>query len=185
MRILVDGVTIECSIGNITAQADMDAIVNPAAPGLVPGAGVSGAIHSKAGPELYQECLAHAPLNPGQAIITSACRLPNKKVIHCLPPAGSCNRSVALLEKCYLQSLLLADEHGLTSVAFPSLFSGSLGTPPVSAAAIALRAVRKAAPLLRNVRRVCFVLFDRHTFLHYRNLMAANPESVIHTTITG
>ena len=125
-----------------------------------------------------------SPSTPDRQLLLQLARLPNKKVIHCLPPAGSCNRSVALLEKCYLQSPLLTDEHGLTSVAFPPV----LGFPGHAAGKCGGHCPARgaqAAPLLRNVRRVRFVLFDRHTFLHYRNLMAANPESVIHTTITG
>ena len=123
MRILVDGVTIECSIGNITAQADMDAIVNPAAPGLVPGAGVSGAIHSKAGPELYQECLAHAPLTPDRQLLLQLAGCPTKG--HSLPAArGSCNRSVALLEKCYPVAVA-GRRTRLDLGGISSLFSGS------------------------------------------------------------
>jgi O-acetyl-ADP-ribose deacetylase (regulator of RNase III) len=185
MRILIDGIAVECSIGNITAQQDISAIVNPAGPGLAPGPGVTGAIHAKAGSGLYQECMVYAPLMTGKAIITGGHLLPNKHVIHCLPPAKKSPQAVRQLEQCYINSLLLADEHQLHSVAFPSLISGSLGNPPISTAAIALGAIRTTAPLLRFVRRIRFVLFDRQIFLQYRNLLAANPESVMQNRITG
>ncbi len=185
MRLLIDGIALDCSIGNLTAQQDISAIVNPANPCLTPGPGVSGAIHSKAGPGLYQECIRHAPLRPGKAVITSAYLLPNKYVIHCLPPSPRSEQAAKLLEQCYIQALLLAEEHSLDSIAFPSLMSGSLGKPPVSTTALALSAVGKIAPLLRHVRRVRFVLFDRQTFIHYRNLMSANPESIIQSQISG
>jgi|SRR5690554_255813 len=177
MRIFIDGVAVEANIGSITAQLGITAIVNPADSGLAPGAGICGAIHSKAGPELYQECLGHAPLHPSKVVITSGHRLPNKYIIHCLPPTSRSRQAVQQLEKCYINSLLLAEEQRIDSVAFPSLYSGSLGTPPVSSTAIALGAVRKAAPLLSSVRRIRFVLFNRQIFIHYRNLMAANSES--------
>jgi O-acetyl-ADP-ribose deacetylase (regulator of RNase III) len=157
----------------------MCAIVNPATPGLAPGPGISGAIHAKAGADLYQECIRHAPLRPGKAVITSAYLLPNKKVIHCLPPGLNSEQAARQLEQCYIQTLLLADEHNLNSIAFPSLVPGSLGKPPVSTAALAIGAVRKIAPVLRHIRRIRFVLFDRQAFMQYRNLMAAHPESII------
>lgn len=179
MRIMIDGIIVECCIGNITAQQDIAALVNPAGPGLAPGPGVSGAIHSKAGPDLYQECIAHAPLTPGKAIITSGHRLPNRYVIHCLPPTGRTALSVKQLEQCYSRALLIAEEHGLHSVAFPAFASGSLGNPPINAAAVAIRAVRHTVPILRSVKLVRFVLFDRQAFTHYRNLLAASPESIL------
>jgi len=146
---------------------------------------VSGAIHSKAGSGLYQECIRYAPLRPGKAVITSGCLLPNKHVIHCLPPSLRSDQAARQLEQCYFKTLILADEHNVDSIAFPSLFSGSLGSPPVSTAAIALGAIRKIAPSLRNIRRIRFILFDRHVFMQYRNLMAANPESIIQSKVIG
>lgn len=185
MRILIDGIAVECSIGNITSQQDIGAIVNPAGPGLAPGSGVSGAIHGKAGSGLYQECIAHAPLRSGGVVITSGYLLPNKYVIHCLPPTGRSEQAARQLEQCYIKALILADEHHIDSVAFPSLLSGTLASPPISTAAVALGAVRKIAPLLKNVRRIRFVLFDRHVFMQYRNLMAASPESIALSRIIG
>lgn len=185
MRILIDGIVVECSLGNITAQQDISAIANPAGPGLAPGPGVSGAIHAKAGSGLYQECISHAPLMPGKALITSGHLLPNKYVVHCLPPSGKGDQAVRQLEQCYINALMAADEHGISSIAFPSLISGTLGTPPVSTAGIALGAVRIAAPVLKNVRRIRFVLFDRLIFMQYRNLLAACPECIVQNKSIG
>ena len=185
MRIMIDGIVVESSIGNIAAQQDLAAIVNPAGPGLAPGPGVTGVIHAKAGSDLYQECIPYAPLRPGKAIVTSGYLLPNKHVIHCLPPNGKTEQNAQQLEQCYFNALMLADELGLHSIAFPSLASGSFGSPPISSAAIALGAVRNTARMLRSVRRVRFVLFDRQMFMQYRNLMAANPESVLQSRFTG
>jgi O-acetyl-ADP-ribose deacetylase (regulator of RNase III) len=185
MRIMIDGIVVECSIGNITAQQDIAAIVNPASPGLAPGPGVSGVIHAKAGSDLYQECIPYAPLRPGKAVVTSGYLLPNKHVIHCLPPTNKTEQGAQQLEQCYFNALMLADELELHSVAFPSLATGSFGNPPISSAALALGTVRNTARLLRRVRRVHFVLFDRQVFMQYRNLMAANPESVLQSKFIG
>jgi len=185
MRILIDGIAVECSIGDIAAQQDIGAIVIPAGPGLVPGPGVSGAVHGKAGSELYQECIALAPIMTGKVIITSGYHLPNTHVIHCRPPSRKDEQSVRQLEQCYMNALLLADEHQLKSVAFPSLVPGSLGTPPISGAAMALKAIRNASNLLQNVRLIRFVLFDRQVLIQYRNLLAANPESILQQKYIG
>lgn len=185
MRILIDGIVVQCCIGNITAQQDICAIVNPASPGFNSGAGVSAAIYAKAGPELQQECMSRACSSPGTAFLTPGHRLPNKYVLHCLPPQGRGEQAARQLEKCYLSALHQADEKAISSIAFPTLVSGSLGNPPVSTAAIALGAVRKSAALLRNIRHIRFVLFERNAFTQYRNLMAANPESVIENRSIG
>lgn len=82
----IKGVTIECVQGDITRQEGFDAVVNAANAELRPGGGVSGAIHRAAGPGLAEECRPLAPIKPGQAVITSAHKLPNRFVIHCLGP---------------------------------------------------------------------------------------------------
>lgn len=185
MRILIDGIVVQCCIGNITAQQDICAIVNPAGSGLTPGPGVSVAIHAKAGPELHQECITRTPVTPGMTFLTPGFLLPNKYVLHCLPPQGRGELAARQLEQCYTKVLLLADEKEISSIAFPSLVPGSVGSPPISTAAIALGAVRRTAPHLRYVHRIRFVLFDRNVFIQYRNLLAANPESTLEAKITG
>jgi len=82
-------IQIECVQGDITHQPDVDAIVNAANAELLPGGGVSGAIHRAAGPRLAQACQPLAPIQPGQAVLTPAFDLPNRAVIHCLGPVYS------------------------------------------------------------------------------------------------
>ena len=107
--------------GDITTF-DVDAIVNAANSTLLGGAGVDGAIHRAAGPELEAECRPLAPIRPGEAVITGAHRLPNRHVIHCLGPVyGRDEPSAELLASCYRNALRLAEQHGLGSIAFPAI----------------------------------------------------------------
>ena len=156
----VGRLTLECVQGNIADQPGIDAAVNAANAQLLPGAGVAGAIHRAAGPGLAEECRPLAPIAPGEAVITGAHRLPNRHVIHCLGPVyGRDQPSDALLASCYRNALRLADERGLTSVAFPAISTGVFGYPLDAAAEVALGAVLKEAPALSSVRLVRFVLF--------------------------
>ncbi len=162
MRFLrVGGVTIELTVGDIAAQDGFDAVVNAANAQLRSGAGVAGALHRAAGPELAREGAALAPIRPGQAVITGGYALPNRHVIHCLGPVyGRDVPSDRLLASCYSEALRLAEEHGLESIAFPAISTGVFGYPIDEAARVALRTVLDAAPGLRSVRRVRFVLYD-------------------------
>jgi O-acetyl-ADP-ribose deacetylase (regulator of RNase III) len=155
----IDGVTIECFIGDIARQVGFDAIVNAANADLLPGGGVSGTIHQAAGPELAAECRSLAPIKPGHAVITGGHGLPNRYVIHCLGPVyGVDEPSAALLGGCYRNALRLADELELVSVAFPAISTGVFGYPMDEAAEVALAAVAAAAGSLKSVRVVRFVL---------------------------
>ena len=117
-----NGLTIECRQGDITAQPDIDIIVNAANAELRPGGGVAGAIHRAAGPGLDEECRPLAPIQPGQAVITSAHNLPNQWVVHCLGPVfGRDEPADELLSSCYRNALLLADEKASLSIAFPAI----------------------------------------------------------------
>ncbi|PSL04676.1 O-acetyl-ADP-ribose deacetylase (regulator of RNase III) [Haloactinopolyspora alba] len=156
------GVTVELTVGDITAQPDADAVVNAANAQLRTGGGVAGAIHRAAGPGLADECAPLAPISPGQAVITGAHGLPNRHVIHCLGPVyGSDEPSAELLASCYRTALRLADEADLGVVAFPAISTGVFGYPVRDAAAVALRTVARAAPDLTSVSTVRFVLFDQ------------------------
>lgn len=168
------GVDIECVRGDITRQADVDAVVNAANAELRPGGGVAGAVHRAAGPELDAECRAQAPIEPGEAVITGGHGLPNRHVIHCLGPVyGRDTPSDRLLRACYCNALALADGHGLTSVAFPAISTGAFGYPMDEAARVALEAVRDTAPGLKSVARVRFVLSsERDLEIHRRALEA-------------
>lgn len=156
-----EGVRIELFQGDITAQSEFDAIVNAANAHLVSGGGVAGAIHRAAGPGLAEECRPLAPIRPGKCVLTSGHELPNPWVLHCLGPVyGVDHPEPDLLAACYRNALHLADERGLTAVAFPALSTGVFGYPMEAAADVALRTVLHTADHLRAVRRVGFVLFD-------------------------
>ena len=164
----VNGVAFECVGGDIASQPDFAAVVNAANAELMPGGGVAGALHRAAGPGLAEECRPLAPIRPGEAVITGAHKLPNGFVIHTLGPVyGADHPEAALLARCYRNSLTLADERGIESVAFPALSTGAFGYPLQEAADIALRTVADAAGELKSVRRIRFVLFsDRELEAH-------------------
>ena len=156
-KVQLHGVTIECVQGDITRQADVDAIVNAANAQLRPGGGVAGAIHRAAGPGLDAQCRPIAPIKPGQAVMTGACNLPNKHVIHCLGPVyGYDEPSAELLASCYRNALRLADEAGLASIAFPAISTGIFGYPIDEAAQVAMQAVVGELPRLSHLKLVRF-----------------------------
>ncbi|MDG5768150.1 macro domain-containing protein [Balneolales bacterium ANBcel1] len=161
-------VTLECLEGDITRQGDLDAVVNAANAELRPGGGVAGAIHRAAGPELEEACRPHAPIKPGEAIITSAFGLPNKKIIHCLGPVYNIDRpSDQLLAQCYRNSLMLADREKMTSIGFPAVSTGAFGYPLDEAAEVAAYAIHDTMRHLGNIKLVRMVLFspsDRELF---------------------
>ncbi len=157
----IGDVTIECVKGDIIRQDGFDAVVNAANAELRIGGGVAGAIHRAAGPELEKECRPLAPIKPGQAVITSGQKMINPYIIHCLGPVyGMDEPSDKLLADCYRNALRLADEKGLTSVAFPALSTGAFGYPMEPAAEVAMKTVVEEAPNLKNVRRIRFVLIS-------------------------
>lgn len=161
MEVVTGGVRIECIIGDIANQPDVDAVVNAANAELRIGGGVAGALHRAAGPGLEQECRPLAPIEPGEAVITGAHDLPNEFVIHCLGPVYGVDKPEAdLLASCYVNALLLADEEGISSIAFPAISTGAFGYPMETAARIAIDTVIEQAEGLSSVRHIRFVLFD-------------------------
>jgi len=171
-------VTVECRVGNIAAQHDVDAVVNAANAELRTGGGVAGAIHRAAGPGLAEEARPMAPIRPGMAVVTSAHRLPNDWVIHCLGPVyGRDEPADELLRSCYREALSRAEEKGAGSVAFPAISTGAFGYPLEDAARIAMAAVTEEVWGLSSVRRIRFVLFDRRALdAHVRALEAIAGE---------
>ncbi len=154
------GVTLELVIGDITNQDDFAAIVNAANAQLRIGGGVAGAIHRAAGPGLEEETRPLAPIEPGEAVITSGQELPNPHVIHCLGPVyGRDEPADELLASCYREALGLAEDHALTSIAFPALSTGAFGYPMEEAAEVALGTVLEAMDGLDHVERIRFVLY--------------------------
>lgn len=156
-----NGVRLELVTGDITKQADFDAVVNAANAQLRIGGGVAGAIHRAAGPGLEEETRPLAPIAPGEAVITSGHDLPNPHVIHCLGPVyGRDEPADELLASCYRQALRLAEENGLESIAFPALSTGAFGYPMAEAARVALETVLDRMQELDSVARIRFVLYD-------------------------
>jgi O-acetyl-ADP-ribose deacetylase len=160
-------VTLECLEGDITEQEDIDVIVNAANAQLMPGGGVAGAIHARAGPALAAECEALAPIKPGQAVITGAHGLSNKYVIHCLGPIYGIDKpEQKLLASCYRSALNLAETFRVTSIAFPAISTGIFGYPLREASQISLSTVRdfNAYNALKLVRFVLWRAEDVKLF---------------------
>ena len=172
MKRETNSVEVECIQGDITTQGDVAAIVNAANAELLSGGGVAGAIHRAAGPGLERESRKLAPIMPGQAVITGAHDLPNRYVIHTLGPVyGQDHPEAELLASCYRNSLALAEENGIASIAFPAISTGIFGYPVEEAADVALRTVVEEMEKLANLRLVRFVLFgERDLEVHERVL---------------
>ncbi len=171
MRIQVGFLTIECLVGDIAHQPDIDVIVNAANAQLAPGGGVAGAVHSAAGPGLYEECQPLAPIAPGQAVCTGAHDLPNTWVVHCLGPVyGVDEPAPDLLRACYRRAVRLADEQGARTIAFPAISTGAFGYPFDAAAEIAVGAVA-ATPQLNSIQVMRFVLFDERSLRAFERAM--------------
>ena len=169
----VNGVKIEVVQGDITAQDDVEAIVNAANAELESGGGVAGAIHDAAGPSLVEESRPLAPIEPGEAVVTGAYDLPNRYVIHTLGPVyGSDEPEDELLADCYRNSLALAEEHGLGSIAFPALSTGAFGYPVEEATEVALQTVLENSGELQNVRLIRFVLFSEEDAEVYERVLS-------------
>ncbi|GAB4107661.1 macro domain-containing protein [Echinicola sediminis] len=159
--------------GDITAQPDMDVIVNAANAQLRVGGGVAGAIHRAAGPALEKEAVPLGPIKPGEAVMTKAYNLPNKHVIHCLGPVyGQDKPEDKLLGDCYRNALKLADKEGLESIAFPAISTGIFGYPIKEAAEVAYRAIMEVVPGLKAVKEICFVLFGAHDFQVHEEVLS-------------
>lgn len=158
---------------------DVDAVVNAANAGLAGGAGVDGAIHAAGGPEIMAECRAivarQGRLATGDAVATTAGRLPARIVVHTVGPIWSGRDPEGQdeqLASCYRRSLDVAVEHGCRSVAFPSISTGLYGFPPDRAAGVALAAVRgwvAAAPPDGSVELVVFACFSDADLARYRS----------------
>lgn len=159
--------------GDIT-QLEVDAIVNAANRSLLGGGGVDGAIHRAGGPAILAECKAIGGCDTGEAVITTAGRMPAKHVIHTVGPIwrGGHRGEEDLLQNCYWNSLSLAEEHELESIAFPNISTGVYGFPKESAAEIAVETVRQFLETeAETLKEVIFVCFDRENWELYNRIL--------------
>ncbi len=166
--------SVELIQGDITKQK-VDAIVNAANTTLLGGGGVDGAIHRAAGSELLEECRKLGGCPTGQAKITKGYKLPAKYVIHTVGPVWNEGRhgEDELLRNCYKNSLRLAAEHGIKTVAFPSISTGAYRFPIDRACEIAVETVKESLKDLRGIEKVIFVCFSDHDTEVYRKTLAS------------
>jgi len=168
MQMMVGRTKLELVEGDITQQ-DTEAIVNAANPSLLGGGGVDGAIHRAGGPQILDECRKIGGCPPGEARITTGGRLKAKFVIHTVGPIyhGGQRGEAQVLANAYRNSLALASQHGIQSVAFPSLSTGAYGYPIELAAPIALRTVMDYLREHPEIALVRFMLYGRSAYVAY------------------
>lgn len=163
---------IEIILGDITQQK-VDAIVNAANTSLLGGGGVDGAIHRAAGPRLLEECRMLQGCNIGSAKITGGYNLPAAHVIHTVGPIwrGGNHNEDRLLADCYRNSLRLAHEYKLCSVAFPSISTGVYGFPVERASPIAISEILLHLEQNQCPEKIIMVCFDVDTYDAYRKAL--------------
>lgn len=175
---------IEVRQGDITRLA-VDAIVNAANTSLLGGGGVDGAIHRAAGPALLEECRKIGGCPTGEARITKGYNLPARWVIHTVGPVwqGGQRREDDLLAGCYCNSLALARQNGVKTIAFPSISTGAYGFPIERACRIAVAQTKGFLEENTAIEKVIFVCFSRNDYDTYESavreiLGEANPPSI-------
>lgn len=167
---------IEIIKGDITRQS-VDAIVNAANSSLMGGGGVDGAIHRAGGPAILEECrriiARQGSCRPGQAVITTGGNLPAKHVIHTVGPVwnGGHKQEPATLRNCYINSLQLAAENNISSIAFPNISTGIYGYPKKEAAEVAVKAVIDWLSEHDQPGQISFVCFDEENYQLYKTLL--------------
>jgi O-acetyl-ADP-ribose deacetylase (regulator of RNase III) len=174
---------VQVVTGDITKQ-DVDAIVNAANSTLLGGGGVDGAIHAKGGPKILEACRelrrTRFPrgLSTGEAALTTAGQLPARHVIHTVGPITGMGQEpdAGMLAACYRNSLTLAAEHRLRTIAFPAISTGAYGYPPDRAAPVVSKAIESVLTTgtpIEQVRLVFFNEADARTFLRHQTFTAA------------
>src|SRR5881409_281065 len=160
---------LEAVQGDITQQA-VDAIVNAANTTLLGGGGVDGAIHRAAGPELLAECRTLGGCRPGEAKITRGYNLPARFIIHTVGPvwSGGTRGEGEVLANCYRNSLQLAVENGIKTIAFPAISCGAYRYPIRQAAQIALETTKDFLSSSDKIDKVFFVLWSEEIYDAYR-----------------
>jgi len=162
---------IEVRRGDIT-RLGVDAIVNAANTTLLGGGGVDGAIHRAAGPGLLTECRTLGGCPTGEARITKGYNLPARHVIHTVGPVYRGRaQDAALLSRCYAGSLKLANENGLSSIAFPAISCGAYGYPIEDACKIATDTTYEHLGKYPGIKKVIFILFSQDDTKVYHNYL--------------
>lgn len=163
MKVKIHESELEILRGDIT-EMDTDAIVNAANAQLILGGGVAGAIRKKGGPSIQEECNRIGGTHVGGAVITGAGNLKARHVIHAVGPRMGEGNEDEKLRNATLNSLKLADEHGLQSIAFPAISTGIFGFPLDRCARIMLSTVRDYLQGRTGLRRVVFCLFGEESY---------------------
>ncbi|RFM25976.1 O-acetyl-ADP-ribose deacetylase [Deminuibacter soli] len=162
--------------GDITT-IHADAIVNAANSSLLGGGGVDGAIHRAGGPAILEACRAirakQGSCAAGEAVITTGGKLPARYVIHTVGPVwnGGSKNEEQLLANAYRNSLKLALEHGIKTIAFPNISTGIYHFPKQRAAAIAVETVQQFFAYSTAIEQVLFVCFDEENYNIYQKLL--------------
>lgn len=163
---------IEILRGDIT-KLEVDAIVNAANTTLLGGGGVDGAIHRSAGPELLAECRTLGGCRPGEAKMTRGYRLPARSVIHTVGPVwhGGKHNEAQTLADCYRNSLQLALENEVKTIAFPAISCGAYGYPLEEAARIAFTTTRDFLATNNEVQKVIFAVWSEDVYNAYQQIL--------------
>ena len=165
VKVTINKSVLELIEGDITEQ-ETDAVVNAANSSLLGGGGVDGAIHRAGGPKILEECRKLGGCPTGEARITTGGNLTAKYVIHTVGPvySGGKQREAELLAGAYKNSLSLASQYKLKSVAFPSISTGAYGYPVNEASMVALKTVINYFKTHTDIERVRFVLFGQKAY---------------------
>lgn len=162
--------------GDIT-QITVDAIVNAANNSLLGGGGVDGAIHRAGGTAILEECkkirARQGGCPTGEAVITTAGRLPAQFVIHTVGPVwnGGKQHEDQLLQSCYIRSLMLAEQYQLSSIAFPNISTGIYGFPKARAARLAVQVIRQVLAQCQYLQQVILVCHDAENYALYQEVL--------------